>query len=107
MADCRTCGAWCISEYHKCPPQWQVLNRDYHGDDWGDSLTIYAHDAEEAAEKAAETIDDNGGDGPSEQTLVVRQLGETAETIFDVKFDYSVDYSAHARSAVSAKENQT
>jgi len=45
-------------EFHKCPPLFEVLIKDYHGDD--DGMQVNAYDAEEAAEKAIEDWDAEG-----------------------------------------------
>ena len=46
------------SDEHKCSPVWEVLIDDYHGDD--DGMTVYAFDAEEAAEVAVKRWDAQG-----------------------------------------------
>jgi len=45
-------------EVHQCPPTFEVLIEDYHGDD--DGIKVSAFDAEEAAEKAIEEWDAEG-----------------------------------------------
>lgn len=93
-SDCKTCGATCVNVHHQCPPKWLVLDKDYSGDDWEDAYTVYERDADEAACKAAELMD-NGGDGPSERRVLCR-LAPDGEIVgpFDISFEYSVDYYA-------------
>ncbi len=57
---CKICGEWGWFGKHACPPEWGWRTDDTHSeDDWS---TVYARDAEEAAEKAAEAYDE--GDHP-------------------------------------------
>lgn len=93
MSYCKTCGKHIWNDYHKCPPAFEVLDVDYTGDDWGDAYTVYDSDHEEAARAAAEEMD-NGSDGPSERTVIVREKGKTEVKQFSITFDYSVDYYA-------------
>lgn len=97
---CKDCGHWGTAPYHQCPPMWNAWDEDdYGGDENGaDSwLNVYAHDADEAAAKAAEQIDDDGGEGPHKRVVFVKLVGsphdEPAKK-FEVDFEYSVDYSA-------------
>jgi hypothetical protein len=77
--------AWCkCGEYvstegpHKCPPQWDVWCPD-NCEGREDGLTVYACDAEEAAEKYAEECDSYGDYtivGGAPVTVVVSPLGD-------------------------------
>lgn len=97
MADCKTCGAYCITERHQCPPKWLVLDKDYCGDDWSDAYAVYEHRANEAAGSGAKAMD-NGSDGPNERSVYVRLAPEgQIEGPFDVTFDYSIDYFVQRR----------
>ena len=51
---CPICGDWCFLRGHKCPPRWEVVVAD----DPEDTRTVYARDAEEAAEVFANLWDD-------------------------------------------------
>lgn len=58
MSTCATCGGWKYNERHACPPLFGVRCDDNHGpDEW---VEIRAVDPEQAAEKWAESEDQNG-----------------------------------------------
>lgn len=94
---CTTCGNYTWNVFgrpHVCPPKWLVVNDDW---DWSDAITVYAIDSETAAEKAAEMMDDNNGEGASEHSFLVKRDGTDSEEAFEVSFDYSVDYRAYKK----------
>lgn len=92
---CKACGrytGWLSA--HTCPPEFEVLDHNYTGDDWDDAYKVREADHEDAAQKAAEEMDDSCGEGPHERLLQVRKVGETEVVQVKVTFDYSVDYYA-------------
>lgn len=92
---CKSCGRfsmWLMS--HNCPPEFEVIDHGYTGDDWEDAYKVREDDHEGAAKKAAEEMDDSCGEGPHERMLHVRKAGETDVVQVRVTFDYSVDYYA-------------
>lgn len=94
---CPTCKRWRDMQYHKCPPRWEVLVPDYHGDDWEDAVTVFAHDAESAAEEYADTMDSesdyeicSGGAAFAK----VRAVGSEEETSFVITGEMVPQYRA-------------
>lgn len=60
---CEVCETWIYSDFHKYPPLWEVAivsDDDVPDDD--DYRRIYAHNAEEAAEKATEQDDSDSAE---------------------------------------------
>lgn len=74
---CKQCGKymWVGSSPHVCPPRWLVWCPD-HGETESDARTIYAADAEGAAEEWAEIDDRDSAEycivGGDEVTVHVR-----------------------------------
>jgi hypothetical protein len=88
---CSECGAYALALHlHQCPPKWEVRDAD---DDESDFTIVHEFDAESAAAKYAEQSDD-GGDGPRERTVSVRQNGGDWQR-FDITFEHSITYYAH------------
>lgn len=77
---CETCGQFGWIETHKCPPRWEVWDTDSKRE-W--AQTIYAGDAEEAAERWAHDEDAQGDyyiiGGSEAKVFVVREDGEDCE----------------------------
>lgn len=91
--DCHVCGAYFISSDHKCKPAWQVINKELH-DNFEDGVTVYSSDAEEAAEKGSEKLDDRSGEHDDKTVLVRNSAGEIFE--FDVECRAEPCYYARA-----------
>ncbi len=61
---CKTCGKFMMyPKSHKCPPAWRAWCED-HGETEEDAGTVYAYDAQEAAEEYASDYDISCGDYP-------------------------------------------
>lgn len=90
--NCEICGAYAVTESHRCPPIFLCIDLENEREDWDDAWKIHAYEADRAAEKAAEKMDDDG-DGPSEREISVKDP-EGNITKWSISFDYSVDYSA-------------
>jgi len=89
LMDCETCGAFTVyRRSHKCPPVWLVRYHDYAADD---ATEIYAHEAEEAAEKF---IDESETDGCMEPDDVIVSRDGYEDKRFSVTGEYSVTWSA-------------
>ena len=101
MANCLTCKAFAVNlEYHKCPPQWEVVfgNTVEEGIDYGVTV-IYARDEEDAAEKAADEYDCVAGEycilQAGEATAWARMLGSTAWTKLVIYGESVPQYTAY------------
>ena len=81
MNVCPTCEAlyWNGPFPHKCAPVWIAVTRNSSPADYvnvdvdldlAETVTVRAHDAEDAAAKAAQRFDDSNSEGPSENRLV-------------------------------------
>jgi hypothetical protein len=95
MSYCPTCGksTYFSGNSHRCPPQWEVRDADDCDDsDWE---VVREIDAEDAAREYAQRSDSDGGEGPHERIVLVRELGSTETKRFEITFDYSIDYYAH------------
>jgi hypothetical protein len=55
---CRICGEYKYTDYHKCHPSWHVWQLD--GETVDDALKIYGYDAQDVAEKWADRQDSYG-----------------------------------------------
>ena len=97
MPFCDKCSEYAFGKSHQCPPIWDVWPEGEEKDFDAEFATqVYASNAQEAAEKAAEKYDDNGGDGPCEHVLFVRAQGDNhIATRFDIEFYHQVVYTAH------------
>lgn len=97
MSYCETCRDFyynLLSDApHRCAPEHKYLIVE-NGGDWDTASSVHAYHADTAARKAAEMDDDDGGEGPSEKTILIKDPGGTI-TKWSITFDYSVDYSAH------------
>lgn len=91
--NCETCGAYAVSEHHKCPPIFLAIDIEDDGDDWDGAYKIHAFDSEAAAQKAADRMDDNCGEGAHEREISIKDP-DGIITKWSISFDYSVDYSA-------------
>lgn len=95
---CAICGTFSVFGHHRCPPKWEVHVPDYHGeDDWS---AVFAHDAEEAAERYAEKYDSEGDYtvvGGSSLTVYVRAADDPDAKV--IKYEVSGEavprYSAY------------
>lgn len=78
MSICPICHAmyWNGPFPHKCAPVWVAVTKEDMSTDNDidlaliDTLTVRAHDAEDAAAQAAMRFDDNDSEGPSESRIV-------------------------------------
>jgi hypothetical protein len=59
VSRCHICGELQLGDTHRCPPQWQVLDVEYH-ESWADAARVYSHRARDAAEKYADRQDAQG-----------------------------------------------
>lgn len=100
MSVCKHCGNYMwetAAHAHKCPPEWEVCfgKPDSPG---CDKRRTFCTDAGDAAEKAVEAWDDDGGEGPSENVEVyVRRADASSDTPwqrFKVTGEYTVTYSS-------------
>ena len=93
---CPTCGVflWTWKLPHVCPPAWKVRVPEWVNDD---CLTVYAIDAEAAAEKAVEDRDERGELAQNESSVEVMVLVGERWVIYNVTASYSVDYSAELK----------
>ena len=101
MANCPTCKAFAVNlEYHRCPPQWEVVfgRNVEEGIDYGVNV-VYAHDEEDAVEKAAEEDDCNSGEysilSACESNAWARKLGDTKWTALTVYGESVPQYTAY------------
>lgn len=94
MNDCTTCGQYMFfPDRHSCHPEWEVRDPDRSDDDEWE--IVRAMDDEDAAAKFAEECDSEGGEGPRERKVIVREKGATEAKTFAITFEYSVDYSTN------------
>lgn len=108
-AICPRCKAsyytWSVLDNHQNRHLFAVLDMENNSDDWNDATLVCAFDHDEAADIAAERMDDEAGDGPKERLLHVKQVEDqkgnavtNAEVKqFDITFDYSIDYHSRER----------
>lgn len=93
MNYCPTCGGmmWGDNKTHTCRPQWEVRIPQWDDDT---ITTVYAVDAEGAAEEVTEACNPEGDavDGPVR--VLVRRVGTRDWQAFDVTAEASVVYSA-------------
>jgi hypothetical protein len=93
---CSTCGGYARPLFggeHVCPPMWEAHDPDTM--DAEDSLNVRAFDAEMAAQKAAQRLDESGGEGFTEaRDMLVRQTGQTKWQTVRVTAAIDVRYSA-------------
>lgn len=100
MPQCVTCGAWhwSTTTSHKCAPQWLVHVPDWHDDDReAEHATVYAHDAQEAAESWARRHDASGDYtiiGGSPQQVQVRAASGGEWQRFEVVGETVAEYHA-------------
>jgi hypothetical protein len=103
---CTKCGEYDFVSRHRCKPQWFVQIDEHHDlDDPGDGVTVYAHDAEDAARDGVEQWDDER-DALNfsylvRATPVNQELGSAPEW-FTVDAEASVEYYAHKAEAPTA-----
>lgn len=102
---CETCGLTALTG-HRCPPLWLCLDVDALGDDWEDALVVRARAPDEAARDAASLLDDRGGEGPKERQLMVRQVGTTDVTVYNITYELDVTYSARKYAEIRPLETQ-
>jgi hypothetical protein len=62
--DCKTCGAYWVSDSHRCPPVWRIWCEE-DGTAEEDADAVYAHSVETAVEKWADEYDP-----PNDYTIV-------------------------------------
>jgi hypothetical protein len=97
---CRVCGKYDWLAKHKCAPVWEArLHETKWEEGWS---TVYAIDAEEAAEKFCEQYDSDGEysivqSGSAE--VEVRKPGEDVVTLFGVDAETVPQYRARERKA--------
>lgn len=75
MSNCKTCGAFFVNEFHKCPPIW-LCWIEYNQEEC-DAREVHAYSADAAAEKYAEDYDSDSGEysivsGRAESVCVVK-----------------------------------
>lgn len=93
---CSVCGIYGWLNNHHCPPKWEVVEKEAfsYADEEECWCVVYALDAKEAAEKAAEQLEDAFGSPiDSQQVMVVRGRDGTLQR-FIVDVDTIVVYSA-------------
>lgn len=88
---CPKCGKgyWAASP-HVCLA-FEIIEPDYDSDDFADAAVVYSVGHEEAAERRAGDLDD---EGPAEHTFLVRQKGEDTVKRVKVRFECVVNYTA-------------
>lgn len=97
--------AWSFLDNHQNRNLFAVLDMENNSDDWEGAMLVCAFDPDEAADTAAERMDDDSGDGPHERLLHVKQVEDKAGKAvdnpevkqYDITFDYSVDYHSRER----------
>lgn len=96
---CKSCGGidWQDGR-HNCPPVWEARAEWEGDDDWRE---FHATDSEEAAEKAAEYYDCNGGEYAivgrkrrGDDIFLVRKLGTDAIERFAIEAEAVPTYYA-------------
>jgi hypothetical protein len=92
---CDRCGEVVWNNGHTCPPTWYVLDKANNGDDWNESLLIYADNAEEAASEASRKIDERDGEGEYERVLHVKNPRDNKVIVFNVVPEIEIDYVAN------------
>ena len=96
---CSTCGRWGWQREHRCPPTWKGWVKDY-GDEEEDPDTVYATDAEDAAEKLVELlVSRSDGDLDQTQTFEITVLVPDKDPLkFFVTGEYQITW--HIREEV-------
>lgn len=92
---CASCGRWVFgAEHHRCPPEWEARVAEFHGDDW--TTVRGALDAEDAAEKLAESCDGENNliDDHDGWLVEVRKPGANEVQRFRVFAEVDVNYNA-------------
>lgn len=89
---CPTCRLLVVLSTHTCLPAWEVANRE------GEIVkTVFAGEADEAAERYRET-NPSDGEAPDEVEVSVRRVGETKWYHFDVKREFDPVFTANVKS---------
>jgi len=93
FARCEICEGWGESDHHKCPPAWQVVEISNEIE-----RTVYAADAESAAERYREldSEDYESGDDIEVSVRMVSDVGAEWHH-FDVSREYEPTYRATSR----------
>ncbi len=90
---CKKCGSWLLAPQHRCPPLYMCRDAEKRGEWKG----VHSHDADSAAERFAEKLQYQMGQ--REFVIEVQPAGFGEVQVFDVSFDYSVDYRVVHRNA--------
>jgi hypothetical protein len=96
---CSTCGVylWSWILPHVCPPSWRVKIPEWRGSDDEDAVTVYAIDAEAAAEAAVENADEMNELAQDDGCVEAHVLVGDKWVVYVVSASYSVDYSAEPK----------
>lgn len=98
MQRCPNCQEWTsYLKGHQCSPKWYAWDEFDGSLAVADAIEVYADDAQEAAEKAAEAFDEGGGEGPNDQRIYVRLASEGEDEpaqLFEVSYEMNPSYHA-------------
>lgn len=97
MKWCERCSIY-HRGFHQCYPEWLIWSPDDLSDTFEDAAEIIAYDAEQAAERWANEIDnEEGKEGfwrdAGIEVLVVKK-GDAEETAVKYRINASVEYTA-------------